>query len=579
MHTGLPNHNVLLAGESNRQLGPKGIQPPPTPPSIIPALGWNNVIGGVDLSFQVLGVTSLSADQAISVRWSKGGESDGGPVFNYTVKAGTPPGKYKASNIGGQILEIVSVEGTKFLARSSSGGVATLDDVKVSFDSTANGAVVSKGMMELLKDGLRAAGQAAARVSSTQRSPADQARAMFQNLISTAQSIEENIKRQLQLYGPNGDKVIQVFAEMTTGKSRAEITSIADAIKAKMEAKIVEIGPSNVSTHCADPSIKSVIDVPTAVFASTNIDIFYKFAQPRATKFIDERTINGCFHLELLNNATSPITKEKLQLKKGELTIQGEGVQNKIYPPPTASSGVTLGIGYDLGSRSSASVKLDLTKAGMSTIQAEKIAKGAGLKGATATEWVKLNEKDVGTWDKNITLALFATLLPKYTAEAKNLATSLVPSPASNAVNARSREIRYNKALYTYVMKEEQWTGLHPAMVELLSDLKFQGGYYAYDRINFINERLIKHHGNHTNQFVSVAELFGFNIKPAGTTRSKMDEYAVNVVGETLGNKETFYGVSATDLAGASSRRNRIRLAYQTVVIRALQKGQEVVLK
>lgn len=58
---------------------------------------------------------------------------------------------------------------------------------------------------------------------------------------------------------------------------------------------------------------------------------------------------------------------------------------------PTSGSGVTLGYGYDLGSRSKDAVIADLTAVGVERNTAEKIAEGAKLTGRRADKFVQNN--------------------------------------------------------------------------------------------------------------------------------------------------------------------------------------------
>lgn len=271
----------------------------------------------------------------------------------------------------------------------------------------------------------------------------------------------------------------------------------------------------------------------------------------------------------------------------------------RVYWPETPSSGVTLGIGYDLGSRSTEGVLSDLVSAGMSQEQANIISEAAGascytlifavfllrflpfvsspqregLKGELANQWVAQNRDQVGVIEESVVRSLFSTQFPAYTDEAKTFAIDVNPSPGLHALNARSRELAADppKDLYTYVMKEDQWNNLHPAMIELITDLKFHGGFYAYDRIAKINEVLIAHDGDHLEQFRSVAALFGSQ----GGNKSYMDTYAL-AVGLTGGNTETFYGIPAVDIVGATERRNRIRLSFLMKVIKTLESGSTV---
>eukprot|EP00977_Amphora_coffeiformis_P027340 scaffold34604_cov164-Amphora_coffeaeformis.AAC.8 len=274
---------------------------------------------------------------------------------------------------------------------------------------------------------------------------------------------------------------------------------------------------------------------------------------------------------------TSPPPVGALELVHGQLTITGESVVPYVYWPDTPASGVSLGIGYDLGSRSTISVVSDLTSAGMTSTQANIISEAAGLRGAAASDWVIANKERVGSISEKVVRELFAMTMPRYTQEAKTLAIDLIPSPGQEKLNARSRELMTDpvKPLYTYVMKDEQWSSLHSAMIEFITDLKFHGGFYAYDRIARVNELLISNEGDTLAQFLAVASLFGSPPPPVGGV-SYMDSYAQRI-GLSLGNTETFYGVPAHEIRGATERRNRIRLSYLIKVITALKAGSEVV--
>ena len=104
-----------------------------------------------------------------------------------------------------------------------------------------------------VKDVLRAAGLAAATITSTARTPADQARAMYQNLVGTGRG--QGVANQRRLYASAGDKIIDVFEELqAAGKTPAEI-------QAGMRDRIMELGPGTVSRHLADPATLNVVDI------------------------------------------------------------------------------------------------------------------------------------------------------------------------------------------------------------------------------------------------------------------------------------------------------------------------------
>jgi len=265
---------------------------------------------------------------------------------------------------------------------------------------------------------------------------------------------------------------------------------------------------------------------------------------------------------------------ENLELTPGALLAAGEGSDEQtshVHWPNTAASGVTLGKGYDIGSRTAAEVIADLTGAGMSREQATIISEGVGLTGAAAGTWVTNNRARVGEIALDVQYRLLSSQMQVYTDLAYEQATST--ETLANNNNARSREVRAGVEAGTYVMTDEQWNNLHPAMIEFITDLRYQGGYYGWDRIAQINSRLIENDGDHLAQFRAVATLF--ESEEEGTL-SYMDNYGVNTVGEGRGNTETFFNQTAEDIAGATTRRNRIRLSYLKQIISTLEAGGEV---
>ena len=264
---------------------------------VTPEISWNSIIGGIDLKYTVSSGGALVADQPIVISWTYGDSQVGGEIYQHVVEKGTGAGSYGPINLDASVLQKIDPKAKQIVA-SGTGGVATLDDVVINFRSYADATVVSCGMMRLMKESLRAAGQAKADISSTIRSPKDQARAMFNNLVKQEKSIEQNIQDQLNEYGTSGDKVVNLFASLVKNKSRQQISSDAESIKSQMEAKIIELDPYTVSHHCGDPLKLSVIDVPTSVFGS-NMQLFESYARSRATNFLNEYRTNYCFHIEL----------------------------------------------------------------------------------------------------------------------------------------------------------------------------------------------------------------------------------------------------------------------------------------
>jgi GH24 family phage-related lysozyme (muramidase) len=88
------------------------------------------------------------------------------------------------------------------------------------------------------------------------------------------------------------------------------------------------------------------------------------------------------------------------------------GVSNRLHWPGGVS-GVTLGPGYDMGTRTPSSVTSDLMTIGVERSVAEAVAAGAGIKGHNAKVFVKAN-KDLVTIDIHQESALLDRIVPHY---------------------------------------------------------------------------------------------------------------------------------------------------------------------
>lgn len=156
----------------------------------------------------------------------------------------------------------------------------------ISFGPNARSADVTAHSLAVLEDIMRAAGIDSVQVSSTSRGPADQARVMFNNLMSFG------VAHQKRLYGAAGDRVIDLFArERAVGRDAA-------AIKAAMAQEILRIGPTKVSRHASDPRVLNVFDVAPSSVARKQQFERAVLAEPRVTKFLKPPADPG-FHLEI----------------------------------------------------------------------------------------------------------------------------------------------------------------------------------------------------------------------------------------------------------------------------------------
>lgn len=121
--------------------------------------------------------------------------------------------------------------------------------VQITFGANANRDVVSDLTTTILTDILNDANLTSCRITSTSRTPADQARIMYHNIV------DFGVTAQKKLYAAAGDKVIDEYLRVRNqGGSPSEIIEV-------MRIKILEVGSGRVSRHCADPSVLNVIDV------------------------------------------------------------------------------------------------------------------------------------------------------------------------------------------------------------------------------------------------------------------------------------------------------------------------------
>ena len=141
----------------------------------------------------------------------------------------------------------------------------------------------------VLSDIIDKAGVTQVLITSTTRTPADQARIMFDNLEA------HGVAAQKMLYKAPGQAVIDVYASMRA------MGHNADEVKAAMVQKILEIGPQTVSRHCGDDSVRSVFDVAPSSIPSVQRGAFISAVETdtRVDKFL-QPPIDPAYHIEIL---------------------------------------------------------------------------------------------------------------------------------------------------------------------------------------------------------------------------------------------------------------------------------------
>lgn len=153
---------------------------------------------------------------------------------------------------------------------------------------TRDAAKVSTYSRKVIEDIMRKSGVSMITVTSTARTPNEQARIMYENIE------RYGVAHQKKLYGSYGDQVINVYIFLKPkGKSQAEIVSA-------MTAKILTVGPARVSRHVGDPSKINVIDIAPS---SINLALRRRFevavsGDSRVSKFLSPPG-DPAYHIEI----------------------------------------------------------------------------------------------------------------------------------------------------------------------------------------------------------------------------------------------------------------------------------------
>lgn len=160
----------------------------------------------------------------------------------------------------------------------------------INFAPSADASVVSDWTQGILRKVLDDAGLPSCVITSTVRTPAGQAQAMYTNIEQTG------IDKQLGLYGPAGQQVVLEYKRLKpTGCGR-------QAILGAMETKIVAIGPGQVSRHCADPAELNVVDIaPSSIARPQQFLAALERARAagRVSQFFSPANGDPAFHVEI----------------------------------------------------------------------------------------------------------------------------------------------------------------------------------------------------------------------------------------------------------------------------------------
>ena len=151
----------------------------------------------------------------------------------------------------------------------------------------------------------------------------------------------------------------------------------------------------------------------------------------------------------------------------GQLTFDAEGMEqrgkyfSRSPHVPGPSSGITIGRGYDLGSRSANEIIADLTAAGVDRMTAELFGEGRGYKGQKARNFISRRQLDQIEITPQQQKALF---LITY----KELEGDVIRICSKHDVIEKYGQVH--------------WNGLHAVLRDITVDLRYRGDYTGATR-------------------------------------------------------------------------------------------------
>ena len=147
---------------------------------------------------------------------------------------------------------------------------------------------VSEYSRSVLKDIMQKAGVPSILITSTARTPADQARIMYENIE------RYGVDHQKLLYSKYGDQVIDEYSKYKSQRHHKQF------IISMMQAKIIALDPSKISNHVADPMKLNVIDIaPSSIDPGLrNLFVAAVQGEKRVAKYIGPPK-DPAYHLEI----------------------------------------------------------------------------------------------------------------------------------------------------------------------------------------------------------------------------------------------------------------------------------------
>jgi hypothetical protein len=196
------------------------------------------------------------------------------------VRLASPDGRVDP---GGRTLRTLN-QGTTSSAVTGGGGAAA----PLAGDPILEGNTLPTAAAKVLKEILKSAGIARAKVTSVSRTPYDQARVMYENCEKHGAEYNKN------MYASTGDLVIDVY-EANKAKPR-------DTVIELMRAKIVALGPTRVSKHISEDHY--TFDVaPSSIPANKHKAFEDAVKAHKAVSKLIPPPVDPAYHIEIPKNS------------------------------------------------------------------------------------------------------------------------------------------------------------------------------------------------------------------------------------------------------------------------------------
>jgi hypothetical protein len=221
-------------------------------------------------------------------------------------------------------------------------------------------------------------------------------------------------------------------------------------------------------------------------------------------------SITGCLAQKslVLDDASSDPGSPALVVGFGQGTFDAEGSEqpgpyfSRTIHWPGGASGVTIGRGYDMGSRTQAQVVRELISAGMDTCDAQRLSQAAGLRGQGAQLFFRRERQNSPLMPLGVQKALFEVVT---TAETVADIQRIFKKPD---VAAKYGEV--------------SWASLPTPVQEIVFDLRYRGDYTPRTR-ELIQPLLVAGDTAGLQKVMLDTDLWrGFNV-PEGRIRARTE--------------------------------------------------------